>query len=508
MTDRWLPKVLVADDEDVQRNILREILISAGHDVVAANSVDTAVSEFRAALEACAPIDLVLTDLKMPGSTEGLDLLAKVKELSPETEVVLMTAYSEVRSAVKAMKLGAFEYLAKPFDRDRLLHVVGLATEKLALLHENRHLRELVQRGAGRGKMVGRSAAMERLYDMISRVGQTSTTCLIRGESGTGKELVARAVHDSGARAKKPFVAINCAAIPETLIESELFGHEKGVFTGATTAKAGRFEEVGEGTLFLDEIGSMKYDLQAKLLRVIQEREFCRVGSSKLLPFQGRIVAATAQDLEAAIRDNQFREDLYFRLNVVPLEIPPLRERTEDIPLLVEHFIANCNDRLDTTVRGISPRALEALESYPWPGNVRELENTIERMIVLSGAEILEESLLPRNVREGTPVQFSAQPRGMDALQPGVDRTSVDPLAHANGADADGFVLPRDGVVMEDLEADLIRQALHRSGGKIEPAAQLLGITYKTLQYRIKKYNLRDSDPASSSANSSNNGHS
>lgn len=471
MTDAYVPAILVADDEEIQRNILREILLAAGHPVDSAASVEEAVAKLEDSLSTAHPYDIVLTDLKMPGSTEGLDLLRQVKEILPHAEVILMTAYSEVRSAVQAMKLGAFEYLPKPFDKERLLHVMEQATEKLALVHENQRLRRLVESGEGMGRMVGHSPAMQELFSMVARVAQTSSTCLIRGESGTGKELVARAIHGSGPRASKPFIAINCAAIPETLIESELFGHEKGVFTGATNAKPGLFEEVGEGTLFLDEIGSMKFDLQAKLLRVIQEREFSRLGSTKLIPFQGRIVAATAQDLESLIEENRFREDLYFRLNVVPLEIPPLRERTEDIPILVESFIKRCNERLGLSVKGITPSVLEAFEVYRWPGNVRELENCIERMIVLGGREILDESLLPASIRRARRHAVAGE--------------------HADSPPSNGqFALPEEGVVMEDIEADLIRQALERTNGRIEPAAQLLGITYKTLQYRIKKYEL------------------
>ncbi len=481
MSAEWLPRILVADDEVAQRNILGEILRGAGHDVALAGSVDAALETFRAALATEHPYDLVLTDLKMPGRTEGLTLLAKVKELSPLTEVVLMTAYAEVKSAVEAMKIGAFEYLEKPFDRDRLLRVVGQAAEKLVLVAENRRLRALIQEGTRRGRMIGTSLAMQQLFDTIARVAPISTTCLIRGESGTGKELVARAIHQSGPRAAHPFIAINCAAIPETLIESELYGHDKGAFTGATVAKAGRFDEVGEGTLFLDEIGSMKFDLQAKLLRVIQEREFSRVGTSALIPFRGRILAATAQDLEASIAENRFREDLYFRLNVMPIEIPPLRERVEDIPLLVSHFVEQCGARLAKKVRGVTPAVLEILEQYPWPGNVRELENVIERMLVLADDEWLEERLLPRNIRRKEVLRFAPAARAESAARNG----------GAGHAQSEPFQLPARGVVMEELEMDLIRQALSRTGGRIEPAAQLLGITYKTLQYRIKKYNLR-----------------
>ncbi|MFQ5654094.1 MAG: sigma-54-dependent transcriptional regulator [Planctomycetota bacterium] len=477
MSDGWKPRILVADDEEIQRNILGEILFSAGYLVVTAGGVGEAVRLFRAALEEENPCDLVLTDLKMPADTEGLELLKEVKEIRPEAEVILMTAYSTVRSAVTAMKLGAFEYLPKPFDKERLLHVVSQVTEKLALRQENLRLRRLVAGGTGLGRIIGRSEPMQELYRIIERVAATPSICMIRGESGTGKELVARAIHSNGPRADQPFIAINCAAIPETLIESELFGHDKGVFTGAVTARAGRFEEVGEGTLFLDEIGSMKFDLQAKLLRVIQEREFSRVGSSRLVPFHGRILAATAQDLEAAIAEHRFREDLYFRLNVVSIEIPPLRERASDIPLLVEHFLLKGSERIARPVRGVTAGVLAAFEDYSWPGNVRELENCLERMLVLGDDELLGKDLLPPALlREG------GMPPHLGELEGG----------RSNGSGGAAFFLPEDGLVLEEMEADLIRQALERSDGKLEPAARLLGITYKTLQYRIKKHRLKE----------------
>ncbi|MGE3165664.1 MAG: sigma-54-dependent transcriptional regulator [Planctomycetota bacterium] len=498
----WKPKVLVCDDEEAQRRILCEILETAGHEADLAATAEEGTAKFRAAFEKDAPFELVFTDLKMPANTEGLELLRAVKEIDPQVEVVLMTAYSTVRSAVHAMKLGAFEYLPKPFDKERFLHVVSLASEKLELVHENRRLRQMVSSGDSIHPMIGRAAAMKELFRVVERVARTDTTCLIRGESGTGKELVARAIHAQGPRANKPFLAINCAAIPESLIESELFGHEKGVFTGATSVKMGRFEEVGHGTLFLDEIGSMKYDLQAKLLRVIQEREFSRVGSADLIPFRGRIVAATAQDLEALIAANEFREDLYFRLNVVPLEIPPLRERIEDIPALVDRFLRKCNERLQTRVVGVTPAVLEAFEAYSWPGNVRELENCIERMVVLGDSEWLGESLLPKAIRAGAHLRGAVNANGNGiAHAEGTRLSTLEPATTAGAgaaaaAGAGAFALPSQGVVLEDLEADLIRQALDRTGGRIEPAAQLLGVTYKTLQYRIKKYDLKDSQDA------------
>ncbi|MEM7262351.1 MAG: sigma-54 dependent transcriptional regulator [Planctomycetota bacterium] len=500
MNPAWQPRILVADDEDVQRNILGEILRSSGFAVATAGSLEDALATFDEGQTNGEPYHLVITDLKMPGGQEGLDLLDGVKRRAPETAVILMTAFSTVASAVRAMKLGALDYLPKPFEKEQLLHAVDQARTKLALERDNRRLTETVRRGEGVRRMVGESPSMERLFKMISRVSRASTNALIRGESGTGKELVARALHFEGPRASKPFLAINCAAIPETLIESELFGHERGAFTGANAAKTGRFEEVGEGTLFLDEIGSMKIDLQAKLLRVIQEREFSRVGSSKLHKFHGRIVAATAQDLEEAVRNGEFREDLYFRLNVVTLDIPPLRARIEDIPPLAEHFLARSADRLGLPPAILTERVLEALAAYQWPGNVRELENCIERMMVLADGEQLDLDLLPPSVTGGrSPFERvgGAEPSGAGLASASGNGSHRSSESSSSGetwndpADPNRFQLPKDGVVLEEMEAELIRQALERVNGRLEPAAQLLGITYKTLQYRVKKYDLK-----------------
>lgn len=511
-------RVLIADDESIQRNILSEILKTQGCRVETAGGLEEAIATFRKAVGANRPFDLVLTDLKMPGGQEGLELLETVKRECPSAAVVLMTAFSTVASAVRAMKLGALDYLPKPFDKEHLLHVVGQAAGKRALLAENNRLREVVREGQGIRRMVGQSQPMQELFRLIERAAPTSANILIRGESGTGKELVARALHFSSPRTAEPFVAINCAAIPESLIESELFGHEKGTFTGATAAKSGRFEDVGKGTLFLDELGSMKFDLQAKLLRVIQEREFSRVGSSELREFRGRVVAATAQDLEAAIVNHEFREDLYFRLNVVSVTLPPLRERRDDLPLLVDHFLSKIGDRLGVSPTRLSDEVRSRLFAYDWPGNVRELENCVERMMVLGDGEELGVDLLPSSL---TGPQFSTSGHSTDPFQTsgsgrtgavgdaagsvssdrgpiegavaaGRDANTVEPIATPDRDGHGPIALPAGGIVLEDLEAQLIRQALDRTDGRLEPAAQLLGITYKTLQYRIKKYDLKE----------------
>ena len=469
-------RLLVVDDEEKQRRILQEILAGAGYPVESVGSAAEAVDRVRTG-----GIDLVLTDLRMPGAS-GLELLAEVKSFDPEIEVVLMTAFSDVKTAVEAMRLGAHDYLAKPFEKEELLLTIGKVGEHVRLRRENRDLRSLVEERRGFGKMLGRAPAMQEIYRTIEKVSSGASTVLIRGESGTGKELVARAIHNAGERRDRPFIAINCAAIPEMLIESELFGHEKGAFTGALTSKVGRFEEVLDGTLFLDEIGSMQYDLQAKLLRVIQEREFQRIGGSKMLRFGGRIVAATSQDLEQLMGENLFREDLYFRLNVVPIQLPALRERIEDLPLLATHFLEKYSEESSKALRCISPRALDLLSAHSWPGNVRELENLIERVVVLSddGQETIEADMLPGSVAGGEP---AARHQGTMGGSAG---------AGSAGAESAGsFALPDDGLRLADLERELIRQALEKSGGKLEPAAALLGITYKTLQYRIRKYGLK-----------------
>jgi DNA-binding NtrC family response regulator len=395
------------------------------------------------------------------------------------------------------MRKGAYDYLAKPFEKDELLVTLAQAAEKIRLRRENRELRGMVAERYGFGRMVGRSPAMQAVYRLIEKVAAGSSTVLIRGESGTGKELVARAIHASGPRSAKPFVAINCAAIPESLIESDLFGHERGAFTGALAAKAGRFEEVEDGTLFLDEVGSMEYELQAKLLRVIQEREFQRIGSSRMLRFRGRLVAATSQDLEALMAERRFREDLYFRLNVVPIELPPLREREGDIALLACGFLEKYARDLSKRVRTFSPRALDLLEAYSWPGNVRELENAVERMTVLAdeSCEVLDESLLPGNIQAAVVERSTRGGTAADeepeaALHEAPEAAPRAPRVEAPAA-ADRLRLPAGGVRLEDVERQLIADALERSGGRLEPAARLLGITYKTLQYRIKKYGLQ-----------------
>jgi len=457
-------RILVADDERSQRDILVSSLREEGYRAEGVSGLDEALRALEQGRKSDDPFGVVVTDLRMPTDTEGLDLLQKARHDDPLCEVVLVTAYASSEVAFRSGEAKAFGFLEKPLDFEKTMILIGSAAEKTRLARENATLREIIDGENSFCGIIGKSPRMLELYQLVDRVAGSDATCLIRGESGTGKELVAKAIHRMSPRSESPFLAINCAAIPEALIESELFGHEKGVFTGATSRRAGRFEDVGKGTLFLDEIGSMQLDLQPKLLRAVQEMEFSRVGSAETIPFKGRIVAATSCDLEQAVASGEFREDLFFRLNVIAIELPPLRERKGDLPLLVDHFLARGSRRHGRKFHGVSPAVLEAFEKHSWPGNVRELENSLERMMVLGDSELLGESLLPPTI-SGINGEVQIDEKG-------------------------AFRLPSEGLVLENLERDLIEQALDRVGGKLEPAARMLGITYKTLQYRIKKYRL------------------
>jgi two-component system NtrC family response regulator len=450
-------RLLVVDDEEPQRVMLGNILERSGFEVESASDGGEAL----ALLEDNA-YDLLLTDQRMP-KMDGLELLERVRKLSPRMPVVLMTAFGTVSTAVEAMKRGAADYLTKPFERDELLLVIEKVMRQRRLEDEVASLRGVLKERYRLDNIIGASPAMQQVFSLIERVSCTDVPVLISGESGTGKELVARAIHENGSRAKGPFVGLNCAAVPETLLESEFFGHERGAFTGATRAHAGRFEQADGGTLFLDEIGAMRVDLQAKLLRAIQEGEVQRLGGTAARKVDVRILAASCEDLEQAIRRKSFREDLYYRLNVVPIPLPALRDRTGDIPLLVDRFLSSSAKKLGRGTISITPRALERLQLHAWPGNVRELENCIERMMVLARRERLDVEDLPPTVAKG---------------------------ADAASGDVAGFELPAQGVALPELERHLIRQALERSRGQLRPAAQLLGISYKTLQYRARKHGL------------------
>jgi two-component system NtrC family response regulator len=444
-------RVLVVDDEPAQREMVAGFLRKRGFEVAEAPDGDAALTHFRQ--EAC---DLVLTDQKMPGMS-GLELIGALRAVNPEAQVIIMTAYGTIETAVAAIRSGAADYLTKPLNLDELLHRIARVRERQRLLGENRELRlALAERHRVEG-IIGDSGRMQEVLSVVSRVATSDATVLIRGESGTGKELIARAIHYASSRAAGPLVTVNCAALPETLLESELFGHERGAFTGATALRRGRFELAHGGTLFLDEIGDLPAHLQVKLLRVLQERQFERVGGSRPVAVDVRIIAATHQDLEARIRDGRFRDDLYYRINVVTIVLPPLRERREDLPPLIDHFLRVFAAKNRKTVRGLTRDAREALLRYDYPGNVRELENLIERAVVLTRGEVIDMADLP--------LTLDAPP---------------------------GSGEPPTGLVsaVEGLERAMIRDALGRAGGVQTRAADALGISERVLRYKLRKYGL------------------
>ncbi len=445
--------ILITEDDRVQREIIGDILSQSGYEITASDSAEKTLEILKER-----SFELLLTDMRMPG-LDGLELLRRAKRLRPEIEVVVMTAHATIRTAVTAMKEGAIDYLEKPFDKDTLLHVINRALERTNLQKENRQLRELVSRSVSLGSIIGESPAMQAVFERTAKAARVNSTVLILGESGTGKEMIARHIHFEGSRQKKPFVVVNCAAIPDNLVESELFGHEKGAFTGADASRPGKFEDANTGTLFLDEIGDMHLESQAKLLRVLQDGVVERVGSSKTRQVDVRVIAATNRDLRERVERGEFREDLYFRLEVLPVYLPPLRERIEDLPLLIKHFREKLGAKIGIETPQVGPEVVDAFRRYRWPGNVRELEHTLEQLFILANDNVLTAKDLPEKFHQA-PV-----PAGEVGLPPG-------------------------GLSLEELKQDLIRQALERSGGRIKEAAELLGLTYKTLQYRLKKHEI------------------
>jgi DNA-binding NtrC family response regulator len=451
------PKILVVDDEESQRQIITDVLLHAQYDVTQAGG-------FTDALRALEDdrLDLVVTDLKMDDGT-GIDVLEEAKRLAPDVEVIVMTAYGSIETAVEAMRQGAHDYITKPFDKDVLIVSVQKALEHKRLREENLELRELVGTRFSLGSIVGVSNKMQKVFSLVEKSIPVNSTVLIQGESGTGKELIARSIHFDGPRREGPFVVVNCAAVPETLIESELFGHEKGAFTGAIQRKKGKFEVAEGGTMFLDEIGDMSMELQAKLLRVLQEKKIERVGGTELIPVDARVIAATNKNLANEVARGNFRDDLFFRLNVIVIDIPPLRERKEDIPPLIDHFMKKLSERFQRAeYPALEAAAIDKLMEYHWPGNVRELENTLERLLVLTEKERIDVADLPQNI-------LLPQPRPEQS---------------------DAVCLPEEGISIEEVEKRLIREALTRTGGHRRKAAKLLGMTYKTFQYRLKKYDI------------------
>jgi two-component system, NtrC family, response regulator AtoC len=459
-------QVLIVDDEPNLRKILSAQLTRDGYDVLTAEDGEQGLHLLREH-----HIDLVITDLKMP-KVDGMTLLKRALEEEPELPVVLVTAHGTIDTAVEALKRGAFDFVTKPFDKDEVRQIVAKALK-------TRELRgaDATPVSAGvRFGIIGASQGIAELYAILERVADTPTTVLITGESGTGKELVARALHEHSGRKDKPFIKVNCAAIPKELIESELFGYERGAFTGAVASKPGRFELANGGTLFLDEIGEIPIEMQVKLLRALQESEFERVGGIKTIRVDVRLVAATNRDLKKLIATGAFREDLFYRLNVVPIRLPALRERTSDIPLLVEHFLAKFNDRLKKKVEGVEPEAMEILVQYPWPGNIRELENVIERAVLFCDASKIHASNLPPDVR------------GIPALA-NVPLPEADLQAALAG---EGGLKGHVKVAMSRLERELVSRALQQTTGNVTHAARLLKISRKGLQLKMKELGLRE----------------
>jgi nitrogen regulation protein NR(I) len=464
-------QILIADDEPNLRKVLSAQLQRDGYEV-------QAVEDGEAALKALEEhhIDVVISDLRMP-KVDGMQLLRHVTEHFPDVPVIMITAHGTVDTAVEALKLGAYDFVTKPFDKVEFRNVVAKATRT----------RELGEREVGYGPtesgrydIIGQAPAMTEIYDVISKVADTPSTVLITGESGTGKELIARALHENSSRKNKPFIRVNCAAIPRDLIESELFGYEKGAFTGAVTSKPGRFELAHEGTLFLDEIGEIPVNMQVKLLRVLQEQEFERVGGIKTIEVDVRLIAATNRDLLKDIGEGRFREDLYYRLNVVHLHLPPLRERTSDIPLLVGHFIKRFNERLKKNVVGLTDAALERLVKHPWRGNIRELENVIERCLLFADADRVGVEDLPPELKKA-----SATSSAVDTL-PGLGSNELTPADEGAGLKE----IVRDHAAR--IERELIVRALEQTGGNVTHTARMLKISRKSLQTKMKELGLRE----------------
>ena len=449
--------VLVVDDEQANLDSLERIFSREGWRVLLATSAAKAIETLRAE-----PVDVVLTDLMMPGMS-GQELLRGVRAVAPDAEVVLMTAYGTVEAAVAAMKDGAYDFLTKPLKRHAVLKSAQQALEKRRLVQENKQLRAKL--AGAEQPIVGQSPSLQATLDVIRQAAPSSATVLLLGESGTGKELFARALHEHSPRSAGPFVPINCAAIPETILESELFGYERGAFTGAVQRKEGRIERAQGGTLFLDEVGELTPAVQVKLLRFLQEGEIERLGGTGTLKLDCRVVAATNQDLAARVRESKFREDLFYRLNVIQVVLPPLRDRVEDVPLLADHFIARYAAKNGKPIRGLTGAALSTLEAYPWPGNVRELEHAIERAVVLSRGTEIDAGDLPESVRNGG----TGRAPGMAGAIEG--RTLTVPL----------------GTTMEEIELRVIRETLRQTKGDKNLAAQLLGIAARTIYRKLDR---------------------
>ncbi len=451
--------ILVVDDEPLQRDILKNILQDAGYETYTGASGEEAVEIARAVSP-----DVVLTDLKMK-QVSGIDLMEQIKTFNDEAAIIIMTAFGSVPTAVEAMKKGAFDYLSKPLEKEMVLLTVKRAAKTVELMKKNRELQNALFNKSGIEGIVGNTQAVRDVVGLVKKVNDSPVTVLILGESGTGKELVARAIHYSGTRSTKPFTAINCASIPEALLESELFGYEPGAFTGASTRRAGLFEASNGGTVFLDEIGDLPPATQSKILRVLQEKELRRLGGRDTIKVNVKIIAATNKDLEKEIEGGRFRQDLYYRLRVVAIELPPLRERKEDIPTLAAYFLEKYNKEFGRRIKKISGTVLRAFEDYHWPGNIRQLEAVIERAVLICDTDTIMLSDIKGELR---------------------------------GRRADGALdieIPDEGIVFDDLEKELLRKAMAKAGGVAARAAKLLGMSYKTFWYRWEKLSLENLSP-------------
>jgi two-component system response regulator AtoC len=454
-------RVLIIDDEENFRHMLSVILKKEGYDVEAALNGEEALQKIG-----LSPFDQILCDIRMP-KMDGLQFLHEVKKMGVDSPIIMMSAYGTVDIAIEAIKLGAYDYISKPFKPDEIILTLKKAEERERLRRENEFLRKEVKKEYSFENIISKNKMMQRIFEVIKKVAQYKSTILITGESGTGKELVARALHYSSDRAQKPFIPVNCGAIPENLLESELFGHAKGAFTDAIRTKKGLFEEADEGTLFLDEIGELPGQLQVKLLRVLQDGEIRRVGESKSIKINVRIVAATVKDLTKEVNEGRFRDDLFYRLNVLPIHIPPLRDRKEDISLLTSHFIKKHSQAMNKNVVGIDSKALEALMNYKWYGNVRELENSIERAIVLADRENIELENLPAEIQN-----FQ-------------DEIQLEPLSEEE------YSIKK---ASRFLEMTLIKKGLKKTKGNHTHAAKLLEISHRALLYKIKEYGIVEDD--------------
>ena len=470
-------KILIAEDEESLRWVLKKALEDEGYWVQTIANGQLARQSLHEN-----HFDVSLIDIRLP-ELDGLTLLKEAKEAGIDTAMILMTAQNTMHNAIEAMKNGAYDYVTKPFDLEEILVLVRRAFESRKLSRDFRELKEEVKKRFEPGvNIIGSSSTMQRVYKTIGQVVDTNATILIQGESGTGKELVAKTIHYNSPRWNRPFITVNCAAIPRELLESELFGHEKGSFTGALERRIGKFELAAEGTLFLDEVGDMPLDLQTKLLRVVQDREFSRVGGKEILKADVRILAATNQDLEKAVKEKRFREDLYFRLKVIPISLPPLRERRGDIPLLVVYFVDKINREMGTSISGISPEALNLLESHSWPGNVRELENTLIRAAVLSPGPIL----FPKDFTfQGSQGGHSREVDSL-SLEEVIRHKLEDYFERTKGVDVDNLY----SLVVERVERPLIELTLRKTQGNQVRAAEILGINRNTLRKKISELNI------------------